>query len=189
MPSCRAFSRHTPFRARREALSSLSRGSAAVPFRGAILATAADKQRILPWRRRTGSQRSQGRNRNHRHRPEASLDHHVALGSGSRFPGSPQDTFVRQGHTRIRSAITVGGLAFLPKGFRLAVRITTARPLVSERQGGCAGIPGMEGFASWRHCQSGRPLSGHAMQEPMRMLRLADRKHMRMSGYASRVTS
>jgi hypothetical protein len=87
-------------------------------------------------------------------------------------------------------ATTVGGLAFAPKGFRLAVThyngVTLwfpnaqAAPEQLEWKGSHLGV----GFSP-----DGRFLVT-MMQEPtLHGWRLADRKHMRMSGYAVRVQS
>ncbi len=88
-------------------------------------------------------------------------------------------------------ATTVGGLAFAPKGFRLAVahyngvtlwfpNAAQAAPELLEWKGSHLGV----GFSP-----DGRFLVT-TMQEPtLHGWRLVDRKHMRMSGYAARVQS
>jgi WD40 repeat protein len=86
---------------------------------------------------------------------------------------------------------TVGGLAFLPKGFRLAV---------AHYNGATLWFPNAKEatpeFLEWKGSHLGATISPDGrflvttMQEPMlHGWRLADRKHMRMSGYAARVTS
>ncbi len=86
---------------------------------------------------------------------------------------------------------TVGGLAFLPKGFRLAV---------AHYNGATLWFPNAPQAAperlEWKGSHLGATVSPDGrflvttMQEPMlHGWRLADRKHMRMSGYSARVTS
>ena len=84
---------------------------------------------------------------------------------------------------------TAGGLAFAPKGLRLAVAhyngVTLWFPKCAER----AGHARMEGLAPRRALFSpdARFLIT-SMQEPtLHGWRLADRKDMRMSGYSARV--
>ena len=86
---------------------------------------------------------------------------------------------------------TVGGLAFLPKGFRLAV---------AHYNGASLWFPNAPQATpeklEWKGSHLGATVSPDGrflvttMQEPMlHGWRLADGKHMRMSGYAARVTS
>jgi len=86
---------------------------------------------------------------------------------------------------------SVGGLAFAPRGFRLAV---------SHYNGVALWFPNAVGGAferlDWKGSHLGASFSPDgrflitSMQEPMlHGWRLADRKDMRMSGYASRVRS
>ena len=86
---------------------------------------------------------------------------------------------------------TVGGLAFLPKGFRLAI---------AHYNGASLWFPNAAGAApeklEWKGSHLGATVSPDgrflvtSMQEPMlHGWRLVDRQHMRMSGYAARVTS
>jgi WD40 repeat protein len=86
---------------------------------------------------------------------------------------------------------TVGGLAFLPKGFRLAI---------AHYNGATLWFPNAKEatpeFLEWKGSHLGVTVSPDGrflvstMQEAMlHGWRLSDRKHMRMSGYASRVTS
>jgi WD40 repeat protein len=86
---------------------------------------------------------------------------------------------------------TVGGLAFLPKGFRLAI---------AHYNGATLWFPNATGATperlEWKGSHLGVTVSPDGrflvttMQEPMlHGWRLVDRQHMRMSGYAARVTS
>jgi WD40 repeat protein len=119
---------------------------------------------------------------------------HVALGPDGAVAWSAGKTaFVQAKGNRREFAApsTVGGLAFLPKGFRLAIahyngatlwfpNAPQAEPERLEWKGSHLGVT---------VSPDGRFLVT-AMQEPMlHGWRLADGKHMRMSGYAARVTS
>ena len=85
---------------------------------------------------------------------------------------------------------TVGGLAFLPKGFRLAI---------AHYNGASLWFPNAQAkpeFLEWKGSHLGITVSPDGrfivttMQEPMlHGWRLVDAKHMRMSGYATRVRS
>jgi WD40 repeat protein len=86
---------------------------------------------------------------------------------------------------------TVGGLAFLPKGFRLAI---------AHYNGATLWFPNAAQAApeklEWKGSHLGVTVSPDGrflvttMQEPMlHGWRLVDRQHMRMAGYAARVTS
>ena len=86
---------------------------------------------------------------------------------------------------------TVGGLAFFPKGFRLAI---------AHYNGATLWFPNASGATpeklEWKGSHLGAAVSPDGrflvtrMQEPMlHGWRLADRQHMRMSGYAVRVMS
>jgi WD40 repeat protein len=86
---------------------------------------------------------------------------------------------------------TVGGLAFFPKGFRLAI---------AHYNGATLWFPNASGAApeklEWKGSHLGAKVSPDGrflvttMQEPMlHGWRLVDRQHMRMSGYAARVMS
>jgi WD40 repeat protein len=86
---------------------------------------------------------------------------------------------------------TAGGLAFLPKGFRLAIAHYNGATLWFPN------APKAEPEKlEWKGSHLGATVSPDSrflvttMQEPMlHGWRLADRQHMRMSGYAARVTS
>jgi WD40 repeat protein len=86
---------------------------------------------------------------------------------------------------------TVGGLAFFPKGLRLAI---------AHYNGATLWFPNAAGAApeklEWKGSHLGATVSPDgrflvtSMQEPMlHGWRLVDRQHMRMSGYAARVSS
>jgi WD40 repeat protein len=162
---------------------------------GAILATAADKQRIL-----TGGDDGKVVATNAKGEIETvAIDakhrwiDHVALGPDRAIAWSAGKTAFVQGKDlrEFEAPSTVGGLAFLPKGFRLAV---------AHYNGATLWFPNAKEatpeFLEWKGSHLGATVSPDGrflvttMQEPMlHGWRIADRKHMRMSGYASRVTS
>src|SRR5580698_5128398 len=118
---------------------------------------------------------------------------HVALGpDGAVAWSAGKSVFVQAKELRTFEApSTAGGLAFLPKGFRLAIahyngatlwfpNAPQAEPEKLEWKGSHLGVAVHP---------DGRFLVT-TMQEPMlHGWRLVDRQHMRMSGYATRVTS
>jgi WD40 repeat protein len=118
---------------------------------------------------------------------------HVALGPDGVVAWSAgKSAFVQAKELReFEAPSTVGGLAFLPKGLRLAV---------AHYNGASLWFPNApqatpEKF-EWKGSHLGVTVSPDGrflvttMQEPMlHGWRLADGKHMRMSGYAARVTS
>jgi len=117
----------------------------------------------------------------------------VALGpDGAVAWSAGKSTFVQSKELRIFEApSTVGGLAFLPKGLRLAI---------AHYNGATLWFPNAPQAApeklEWKGSHLGVAVSPDgrflvtAMQEPMlHGWRLADGKHMRMSGYAGRVIS
>jgi WD40 repeat protein len=162
---------------------------------GAILTTAADKQRIV-----TGGDdskvvaiNSKGEAETIATDPKHRWIDHVALGPDRAVAWSASKTAFVHGKDRreFEAPSTVGGLAFLPKGFRLAV---------AHYNGATLWFPNAKEaspeFLEWKGSHLGAIVSPDGrflvttMQEPMlHGWRLADRKHMRMSGYASRVTS
>src|ERR1700685_590827 len=162
---------------------------------GAILATAADGKRVvsggddgkLAATNAKGETRTLATDAKHRW-----IDH-VALGRGGAVAWSAGKTAFAQGKElrELEVPSTVGGLAFLPKGFRLAV---------AHYNGATLWFPNVTGAAAekleWKGSHLGATVSPDgrflvtSMQEPMlHGWRLADGKHMRMSGYAARVTS
>jgi WD40 repeat protein len=118
---------------------------------------------------------------------------HVALGPDGAMAWSAGKTaFVKtkKGEKTLDVSTTVGGLAFAPKGLRLAV---------AHYNGVSLWFPNSDAkpdFLEWkgshlcvRWSPDGKFLIT-SMQEPaMHGWRLADNKHMRMSGYPSRVRS
>jgi WD40 repeat protein len=118
---------------------------------------------------------------------------HVAIGpDGAVAWSAGKSAFVQAKELRsFEAPSTVGGLAFLPKGFRLAIahyngatvwfpNAPKADPEKLEWKGSHLGVTVHP---------DGRFLVT-TMQEPMlHGWRLVDRQHMRMSGYAARVTS
>ena len=118
---------------------------------------------------------------------------HVALGPEGAVAWSAGKTaFVQSKAFReFEAPSTVGGLAFLPKGFRLAVAHYNGATLWFPNA--LLAAPEM---LEWKGSHLGVTVSPDGrflvttMQEPMlHGWRLADHKHMRMSGYAARVTS
>jgi WD40 repeat protein len=106
-----------------------------------------------------------------------------------------EDLHTKDLHTKdlrtVEAPSTVGGLAFFPKGFRLAI---------AHYNGATLWFPNASGAApeklEWKGSHLGATVSPDGrflvttMQEPMlHGWRLADGQHMRMSGYAARVMS
>ena len=161
---------------------------------GAILATAADGERIVSGGddgklivTDLGSSRVLATDAKHRW-----IDH-VALGPDGAVAWSAGKTaFVQAKELRsFEAPSTVGGLAFLPKGFRLAI---------AHYNGATLWFPNAAGATpeklEWKGSHLGATVSPDGrflvttMQEPMlHGWRLVDSKHMRMSGYSARVTS
>jgi len=161
---------------------------------GAILASATDGERVITGgddgkvvATDPGSSRVLATDAKHRW-----IDH-VALGPDGAVAWSAGKTaFVQAKELRAFEApSTVGGLAFLPKGFRLAI---------AHYNGATLWFPNAPQATpeklEWRGSHLGATISRDGrflvttMQEPMlHGWRLADGKHMRMSGYAARVTS
>ncbi len=116
---------------------------------------------------------------------------HVALGpDGAIAWSSGKTAFVqtKKGERSVEVASTVGGLAFAPKGFRLAIAhyngaslwfpSTEAKPEILEWKGSHLGVV-------WS--PDGKFLITSMQESAMHGWRLADNKHMRMSGYPTRV--
>jgi WD40 repeat protein len=162
---------------------------------GAILTTAADGERVI-----TGGDdgkvvatNAKGETTTLATDPKHRWIDHVALGPDSALAWSAGKTaFVRAKELReFEAPSTVGGLAFLPKGFRLAV---------AHYNGATLWFPNAAQATpeklEWKGSHLGATVSPDGrflittMQEPMlHGWRLADGKHMRMSGYAARVAS
>jgi WD40 repeat protein len=162
---------------------------------GGILATAADKQRVV-----TGGDdgkvvatTAKGETEVIATDPKHRWIDHVALGPERAVAWSAGKTaFVQAKDLRqFEAPSTVGGLAFLPKGFRLAI---------AHYNGASLWFPNAKEatpeFLEWKGSHLGATVSPDgrflvtSMQEAMlHGWRISDRKHMRMSGYASRVTS
>ena len=161
---------------------------------GAILATVADGTRLISGGddgkvvvTDMGASRAVATDPKHRW-----IDH-VALGPDGAIAWSAGKTAFVQGKElrQFEAPSTVGGLAFLPKGFRLAV---------AHYNGASLWFPNAVGATpeklEWKGSHLGATVSPDGrflvttMQEPMlHGWRLVDQKHMRMSGYAARVTS
>jgi WD40 repeat protein len=163
---------------------------------GGILASAAEAERIV-----TGGDDSkvvatdaQGESQVLATDPKHRWIDHVALGpSGAVAWSAGKQAFAQagKGNERVLEApSTVGGLAFAPKGFRLAV---------AHYNGVTLWFPNAQGEPEkldWKGSHLGAlvSLDGKflitSMQEPMlHGWRLADAKDMRMSGYGARVRS
>ena len=162
---------------------------------GAILATAADGARVVS----AGDDgavietNAAGESRKIATDPKRRWIDHVALAAdGSVAWSAGKNAYVSAKELReIEAPSTVGGLAFLPKGFRLAI---------AHYNGATLWFPNAPQATperlEWKGSHLGATVSPDGrflvttMQEPMlHGWRLADRKHMRMSGYAARVTS
>jgi WD40 repeat protein len=118
---------------------------------------------------------------------------HLALGPDGALAWSAGKTaYVQAKELRaLDTPSTAGGLAFFPKGFRLAIAHYNGATLWFPNASG-AGPEKLE----WKGSHLGAAVSPDgrflvtSMQEPMlHAWRLADRQHMRMSGYAARVMS
>jgi WD40 repeat protein len=162
---------------------------------GVILATAADGERVVSGgddgkviaTDATGASRTFATDAKHR------WINRIALGPERAVAWSAGKTvFVQAKELReFEAPSTVGGLAFLPKGFRLALAHYNGATLWFPN------APQAEPEKlEWKGSHLGTTVSPDGrflvttMQEPMlHGWRLVDRQHMRMSGYAARVTS
>jgi WD40 repeat protein len=162
---------------------------------GAILATAADGARIVSGGDdgKIVETDAKGETRTLAGDPKHRWIDHVALGPDGAIAWSAGKTaFVQAKELReFEAPSTVGGLAFLPKGFRLAV---------AHYNGASLWFPNAPQAApeklEWKGSHLGATVSPDGrflvttMQEPMlHGWRLVDHQHMRMSGYSARVTS
>ena len=163
---------------------------------GGILSVAGDGTRIV-----TGGDDGKvmeigaaRRDAHHIRRPEAQMDRsrRARAGRRDRMVGR-QDRADANRKGEVKSLdlpSTAGGLAFLPKGFRLAI---------AHYNGASLWFPNAQAkpeFLEWKGSHLGVTVSPDGrflvttMQEPMlHGWRLVDSKHMRMSGYAARVRS
>jgi WD40 repeat protein len=162
---------------------------------GAILSTTADSERVVTGgddgkviaTNAQGERRTLATDGKHRW-----IDH-VALGPDGAVAWSAGKTAYAHGKElrELEAPSTVGALAFLPKGFRLAI---------AHYNGATLWFPNAPQAKpeklEWKGSHLGATISPDgrflvtAMQEPMlHGWRLADGKHMRMSGYSARVTS
>jgi len=161
----------------------------------AILATAADDSRVIT----AGDDGkivaidAQGTSSVLASDPKHRWIDHVALGPDGVIAWSAGKTaYVQAKELReFEAPSTVGGLAFFPKGLRLAI---------AHYNGATLWFPNAAGAApeklEWKGSHLGATVSPDGrflvttMQEPMlHGWRLVDRQHMRMSGYAARVMS
>jgi WD40 repeat protein len=162
---------------------------------GAILATAADGDRIVSGGDdgKLAAIDAKGDSGTLASDPKHRWIDHVALGpDGAVAWSAGKSAFVQAKELREFEAIsTVGGLAFLPKGFRLAIAHYNGATLWFPNAP--AAVPEK---LEWKGSHLGATVSPDGrflvttMQEPMlHGWRLVDRQHMRMSGYVARVTS
>ena len=173
---------------------------------GAILATAADAERIVSGGDdgKLIATDAKGQSRTLATDAKRRWIDHVALGPDGAVAWSAGKTAFVHPHPalpglrgreeRVRefeAPSTVGGLAFLPKGFRLGI---------AHYNGATLWFPNAAGATpeklEWKGSHLGATVSPDGrflvttMQEPMlHGWRLVDRQHMRMSGYSARVTS
>jgi len=162
---------------------------------GAILATATDGSRIVSGGDdgKLVETNASGESRTLASDPKRRWVDRLALGPDGAVAWSAGKAISVQAKElrSFEAPSTVGGLAFLPKGFRLAIahyngatlwfpNAPQAEPERLEWKGSHLGVT---------VSPDGRFLVT-TMQEPMlHGWRLSDRQHMRMSGYAARVTS
>ena len=166
-----------------------------VAHAGAILTTAADNARIISGGDdgKIVATNANGETSVVASDPKRRWIDHVALGPAGAIAWSAGKTASVQGKDlrTFEAPSTVGGLAFFPKGFRLAL---------AHYNGATLWFPNASGAApeklEWKGSHLGATVSPDGrfvvttMQEPMlHGWRLADRQHMRMSGYAARVVS
>ncbi len=162
---------------------------------GAILANASDGTRIISGGDdgKLIETNAKGESRTLATDPKHRWIDHVAFGPDDAVAWSAGKTaFVQTTELRsFEAPSTVGGLAFLPKGFRLAI---------AHYNGATLWFPNAKEAApeklEWKGSHLGATVSPDGrflvttMQEPMlHGWRLVDHQHMRMSGYAARVTS
>jgi WD40 repeat protein len=159
---------------------------------GAILAATSDGERIVSGGKLTSTD-AKGESRTLATDVKHRWIDHVAIGPDGAVAWSAGKTaFVQAKELRqFEAPSSVGGLAFLPKGFRLAV---------AHYNGATLWFPNAVGATpeklEWKGSHLGVTVSPDGrflvttMQEPMlHGWRLIDHQHMRMSGYAARVTS
>ncbi len=173
---------------------------------GAILATAADGDRVVSGGDdgKVMSTNAQGETRPLATDPKHRWIDHIAIGPTNAIawsagktafvlsqPSLPRSRGREEWGREYEAPSTVGGLAFLPKGLRLAV---------AHYNGATLWFPNAPQAVpeklEWKGSHLGATVSPDGrflvttMQEPMlHGWRLADGKHMRMSGYAARVAS
>ena len=162
---------------------------------GAILTAAADGERVISGGDdgKVVATDAKGETRTLATDPKHRWIDHVAIGPDEAVAWSAGKTaFVQAKSLReFEAPSTVGGLAFLPKGFRLAV---------AHYNGATLWFPNAPQATpeklEWKGSHLGVTVSPDGrflvttMQEPMlHGWRIADGKHMRMSGYSARVTS
>jgi WD40 repeat protein len=163
--------------------------------RGAILASATDTARLVSGGDdgKLIETDASGKSHTLAADPKHRWIDHVALGPDGAVAWSVGKTAFTQSRElrSFEAPSTVGGLAFLPKGFRLAIAHYNGAslwfPNAAEAQ---------PEKLEWKGSHLGLTVSPDGrflittMQEPMlHGWRLLDRQHMRMAGYAARVTS
>jgi WD40 repeat protein len=117
----------------------------------------------------------------------------VATGSGAIAWSAGRQVFVktaRREERTIEVPSSVGGLAFAPKGFRLAIAHYNGATLWFPNAAAAPERLEWKGSHLAASFSPGGKFLVTAMQEPMlHGWRLADGKHMRMAGYAAKVRS
>jgi WD40 repeat protein len=162
---------------------------------GAILASAADGARIVSGGDDGKVVATDANGETHllASDPKHRWIDHIALGpDGAVAWSAGKSAFVQARRLQsLEAPSTVGGLAFFPKGFRLAI---------AHYNGATLWFPNASGAApeklEWKGSHLGATISPDGrflvttMQEPMlHGWRLADGQHLRMSGYTARVMS
>jgi len=162
---------------------------------GAILATAADKERVVSGGDDGSIVATNAKGETHKVATDGNhrwIDHVAIAPDGAIAWSAGKTAFVQAKVLRqFEAPSTVGGLSFLPKGFRLAV---------AHYNGATLWFPNAPQATpeklEWKGSHLGVTISPDGrflvttMQEPMlHGWRLADGKHMRMSGYTARVMS
>ena len=166
---------------------------------GAILATASDGKRVVSGGDDGKIVATDAKGESHTLATDAKrrwIDQIALAPDGAVAWSAGKTAFVQaKGQTKdlrqFEAPSTVGGLAFLPKGFRLAIAHYNGATLWFPN----AAQATPEKF-EWKGSHLGITVSPDgrflvtSMQEPMlHGWRLADSQHMRMSGYSARVTS
>jgi WD40 repeat protein len=162
---------------------------------GAILATRADRDRVVSGGDdgKVIETSAKGESRTLAADPKRRWIDHVALGPDGAVAWSAGKTaFVQAKEPReFEVPSTVGGLAILPKGFRLAIAHYNGATLWFPNAAGATPekLEWKGSHLSATVSPDGRFLVTSMQEQMLHGWRLVDRQHMRMSGYSARVTS